>query len=484
MLTMPEINSIKCLRNDKSLSVNAIAKIHNINWRTAKKYADNEQLPKENLKKKKGMMYEGKWGEIVSDWLLEDLKLKKKSRRTNKKLFTDLNEMGFPGSYRTVCNFIQEWREGRSLPEGEEQDKNYERLSHPPSEAQLDFGLMEAVKDGRYIDVHCLIMSLPFSNAAFAVPLPGENQECLLHGMQKLFKQLGGVPKKIRIDNMKPAVITPRKRGKEAVFTDEFLRFANFYGFQPQACNAYSGNEKGNVENKVGYIRYNFINPAPTINNLDHLTCLLAEQLAEDRSRTHYEKGSTINELLEEEHQFLWHLPDEEYPIFKEEKAKANKYGEIILDKTKIYIPKGYNYSQLTVIKYWDRYKAISPQGEVLHEDYRPYMNKSSKIPWESILKSWMTKPRVVDYSRYATYLPGRIAEYIKVTNYDIRKDRMRWLISLLSTYEMSEINEQFYELVNTQSVLLQEPENHPYDVNWAKYDQLQKSASRVGEAH
>src|SRR5699024_9221544 len=113
MLTMPEINSIKCLRNDKSLSINEIANIHKINWRTAKKYADGEQIPKENIKKK-GMMYEEEWGEIVSDWLLEDQKLKRKSRRTNKALFQTLKEMSFPGSYRTVCQFVQEWRENRT----------------------------------------------------------------------------------------------------------------------------------------------------------------------------------------------------------------------------------------------------------------------------------------------------------------------------------------------------------------------------------
>lgn len=94
------------------------------------------------------------------------------------------------------------------------------------------------------------------------------------YGMKKMFKQLGGVPRKIRIDNMKTAVIKPRNRGKETEFTNEFLQFANFYGFEPQACNPYSGNEKGNVENKVGYIRYNFINPAPVIKDLDHLILL------------------------------------------------------------------------------------------------------------------------------------------------------------------------------------------------------------------
>ncbi|ENH97816.1 hypothetical protein J416_03606 [Gracilibacillus halophilus YIM-C55.5] len=96
MLTMPEINSIKCLRNDKSLSMNEIADIHKINWRTAKKYADGEQIPKEKNEKKKGMMYEEEWGDIVSDWLLEDQKLRKKLRRTNKTLFKGLREMGFP----------------------------------------------------------------------------------------------------------------------------------------------------------------------------------------------------------------------------------------------------------------------------------------------------------------------------------------------------------------------------------------------------
>ena len=68
MLTMPGINSIKFLRNDKSLSTNEIADIHKINWRTVKKYADGEQIPEEKVKEKKGMMYAEKWGEIVIDW--------------------------------------------------------------------------------------------------------------------------------------------------------------------------------------------------------------------------------------------------------------------------------------------------------------------------------------------------------------------------------------------------------------------------------
>ena len=54
MLTMPEINCIKLMRNQKSLSINQISKALGINWRTAKKYADADQLPVEN--------------QLISDW--------------------------------------------------------------------------------------------------------------------------------------------------------------------------------------------------------------------------------------------------------------------------------------------------------------------------------------------------------------------------------------------------------------------------------
>ena len=189
MLAMSEINCIKTLRNEKGLSISKIAETMNVNWRTAKKYGDDDQLPKEKKYTKKGMMYEEKWGEIVIDWLEEDLKLKKKLHRTNKKIVEDLKKMGFKGSDRTVYNFIQEWR----ATEDDEVSKGHERLQHPEGEAQLDFGVMEAVQDRGIVDVHLLVMPFPASNTGFAIPIPGENLECFLGGVQELFKQAGEV---------------------------------------------------------------------------------------------------------------------------------------------------------------------------------------------------------------------------------------------------------------------------------------------------
>ena len=42
MLAMAQQEYIKFLRDNEGLSINKIAKLMNVNWRTAKKYADQE----------------------------------------------------------------------------------------------------------------------------------------------------------------------------------------------------------------------------------------------------------------------------------------------------------------------------------------------------------------------------------------------------------------------------------------------------------
>lgn len=466
MLAMSDIHCIKHLRNNKGLSITNIQKTLKINWRTAKKYADGDQLPKATVTKKGGMMYEEKWGDIVSDWLLEDSKMRRKDRRTNKQLFKEIQGLGFEGSYRTICYFIQEWKNTHS----EDKDKGFERLEHPPGEAQVDFGVMEAVQDGELVDIRALIMSFPFSNAGFAVPLPSENQECFLFGLKQLFQQAGGIPMKIRIDNLTPAVKKVRSKMEEVQLTDEFISFQNHYGFEVQACNPRSGHEKGNVENKVGYVRYNFFNKAPLMNSFEDLTVQLAKQLIEDRNRLHYEKNVLINELWEEENKQLLQLPEADYPVFKEELGKVNKYNELKIDQVLVHVPRASNYSLLHVHLTWDMVKVISLDGEILLDDYRPYMKKRKALPWTSILKTWIHKPRSVAYSRYKDYLPGRVRDYLLVDHLTIRRERLNALASLLVTHDMKRINEEFYELIAQEKL---GKEDNPFEINWGEYDSL-----------
>lgn len=437
----------------------------NVNWRTAKKYGDDDQLPQERTHIKKGMMYEGDWREIVIDWLEEDLKLKKKLRRNNKTIFKDLKAKGFKGSYRTVCNFVQQWR----ATEDDELSKGHERLEHPEGEAQVDFGIMEAVQDGEIVDVHALVMTFPASNTGFAVPMPGENLECFLGGLQELFKQAGGVPLSIRIDNLTPAVKKVRKGDTEVELTEAFRHFQNYYGFKVQVCNPASGHEKGNVENKVGYVRYNFFSLPPVIKDIEDLKTQLEQQLKEDRQRLHYKKEEWIDDLWMQEQKQLLALPEEPYPVFKQFPIKFNKYNEFKLDNHFIHVPRARNHVQLHCITYWDTFKVITNDGEILLSDARPYMKKRRFIPWKDILKEWLKKPRVVGHSRYTPYLPTRIQEYLTIPSLALRKQRINELITLLVTHDMKEIDQNFYEYMGRSS----EEQEHPYGVNWTEYDAL-----------
>ncbi len=467
MLTMSEINCIKHLRNEKGLSIDRIANTLQINWRTAKKYGDESELPPSIIKPKKGMMYEEKWGTMVSDWLFEDAKEKKKLRRNNLQLFKELQKHGFLGSYRTCCNFIQEWRVQH---DGEDKDKGAERLEHPAGEAQVDFGIMEAVENGKSRDIRLLIMSFPFSNVAFYEPMPSENQECFLEGLKKLMDKVGFIPRKIRIDNLTPAVKKTRSKTEEAQLTDELMRFQLYYGFETQVCNVRKGNEKGHVEKKVGYIRYNFFSVPPVITGLSDLSEKLLAFSMDDQCRQHYRKQIDIQVLWEEEKSSMKNLPDSPYPVRKEQLIKVNPYNEIKVDDDIVHIPKGKNHIQLYLVTTWDKYQVVTPDGEIIAEGLRPYMNKRKLLPWKDIFNAWRQKPRVVEYSRYRQYLPGRIKEYLSIPSVHVRKQRIEQVLALLIRFPLEEINEDFYKHMMTDS----HPEqNHPFDVDWNQYDDL-----------
>ncbi|HFJ9287519.1 TPA: IS21 family transposase, partial [Bacillus toyonensis] len=239
MLTMPKIHYIKHLRETDDLSISEISRKVGKNWRTVKKYADGEVYPSDTdtIFTKTGMMYGSEFGEIVDFWLEEDSKLRRKERRTNKKIFNQLKtEYNFKGSYRTVCEYIQLRKPQMKI----EKETRYERLEHPAGEAQVDFGNMTVVKDGAYKDIKALLLSFPYSNAAFVYPLPSENTECFLEGLKQLFHQAGGVPTHLRIDNLSAAVVTVGK-GDNRTYTDAFLQFQMHYNFEVQPCNPYSG---------------------------------------------------------------------------------------------------------------------------------------------------------------------------------------------------------------------------------------------------
>lgn len=175
----------------------------------------------------------------------------------------------------------------------------YLPLEHPRGEAQVDFGQAVFYEKGKLIKGHYLNMSFPYSNGGYTQVFKGDNQECFLEGMKRIFDHIKFVPYKIWFDNLSAAVIIGKNRERNLV--EQFERFTLHYGFEINFCNPNSGHEKGNVENKVGYVRRNMFVPIPHYDDIDECNKNLLKLGDLDMQRPHYKKGKTIAELFEEE---------------------------------------------------------------------------------------------------------------------------------------------------------------------------------------
>ncbi len=99
---------------------------------------------------------------------------------------------------------------------------------------------------------------------------------------------------------MTTAVAQVLKDG-ERVLTDGFTRFMLHYRFQADFCNPASGNEKGNVENRLvtaAAMRLSRSQSLPRLRNLMNSSWSGAKK---DADRLHYKHKVPIRELWEED---------------------------------------------------------------------------------------------------------------------------------------------------------------------------------------
>ena len=436
MLKVPQQEYIKYLREMEGLNITEIAETLNIDWRTAQKYADKDNWNKVIKKTKKVSPVMEDFKEIIDTWLQEDELMPRKQRHTAKKIYDILiQEHDFTGAYRTVCTYVEKSRNQMKINKLE----RYEKLEHPQGEAQVDFYTATVSENSNFKEIKVLVLSYPNSNAAVEIPLPAENQQCFLYGLRRLFEKSGGVPKSIWFDNLSSAVVQVEKHG-ERILTEDFMRFRNHYSFEAVFCNPGKGNEKGNVENKCGYTRRNFLVPLPIFEDLNTLEEKLDARLLEDLDREHYAKKELIKDLWEKEKQTLKRLPPEPFESFKIDSCKLNKYNEITVDKQTINVFDAKPLSDVLVKIKWDVIEILDNEYNPISIVPRAYTGKTKDVPWLEVFKGFRRKPRSITHSQFAKMLPSNIKEYITAEDYEKRRDRINSFIGYLSVYQIDSI--------------------------------------------
>src|SRR4051794_5282163 len=254
---------------------------------------------------------------VIHQILEGDKKAPRKQRHTARRIFERLrDEYGYTGGSTVVKDAVRAWRRTRT--------EVFVPLTHPPGEAQVDFGEAEVVLDGRAAKVAVFVLALPYSDAIYCQAFPRECTEAFLEGHVRAFAFLGGVPRRISYDNSKIAVA--RITGtRDRRVTGEFLRLKSHHLFEAHFCLVRRPNEKGHVETLVGYARRNFLVPVPCLRDgLGGLNARLEADCRADLARRLRGKPATKAELLAEERAALLPLPAEAFTAARVEQPHAD----------------------------------------------------------------------------------------------------------------------------------------------------------------
>lgn len=132
----------------------------------------------------------------------------------------------------------------------------------PGEFSQHDFGQRRVTfADGSTQVVHFFASRLKYSRFVDVQIVDNEQQETVVRCLLRAFEHFGGVPLMCVFDNMTTVVQsrTVQETGEEQVnWAPRFGQFAIDCGFIPLACFPYRPQQKGSVENLVGFVKTNF----------------------------------------------------------------------------------------------------------------------------------------------------------------------------------------------------------------------------------
>lgn len=428
MLTMTEIDDIRTAYFEKGETITTIAERMGRDRKTVRKCLEKEDFnePVRRIGKPEQKKLDP-YKDIIDGWLQGDRLARKKQRHTARRVYDRLleTEGAFPCSYRTVAAYVRKKKDeiyGKTpgcLP-----------LDHRPGEAQVDFGSADFYENGALFSGKYLNLSFPYSNAGYLQVFRGENAECLFEGLRKLFEVLGGVPHRLWFDNASTMVTSILKDGGRNL-TAGFLRFKAHYRFEAAFCNPSAGNEKGNVENKVGYHRRNLLVPVPRFRDLEEYNRQLLEKVLKDQEREHYRFDQTIASLHEADKKSLLPLPAVPLDCSRYELCRLDAYGKFRLTPQHTYsaAPR-YARSRILV-------KITAESVIPLDESHRPIAThkrlygpgRQEAMDWIPYLTQLAKSPGALKYTGIWQMLPEAVQSCLN----DLEKPQRREFLKTLA---------------------------------------------------
>lgn len=263
-------------------------------------------------------------------------------------IFQRLKEIGYDGGYSIVKDTVRIIRPVHHPA--------FLTLSFEPGEcAQVDWGEYKSVKVGSTRRrLSFFVMVLCDSRLMYVEFTVSQTMEHFLACHQHAFQFFGGVPKKVMVDNLKAAVLR-RQVGQAPVFNPRYQDLARHYGFKIVACNVRKGNEKGRVENGVGYVKKNFLNgrDIPGFSAVNPAASSWLESIANVRVQGETHEKPVDRFALEKK--ALQALPAQPYDVSVIHTVRASNRFRVALDSNRYSVPAEYASTLLTLKAYPER---------------------------------------------------------------------------------------------------------------------------------
>jgi transposase len=332
-------SKIKHLRVNDRLTAPQIAGELAMDVRTVRKWLDEPQF-----KPRKSAPRASKLDPFKHDIV----RLLEAHRYTATQIFQRIREQGFTGRYSIVKDYVRKVRPPKS--------QAFLTLAFAPGEcAQVDWGSYGSVDvGGTRRRLSFFVMVLCYSRLMYVEFTVCQTMEHFLGCHQNAFEYFGKVTRKIMVDNLKSAVLK-RIVGQAPVFNPKYLDFANHYGFTIAACNVGKGNEKGRVENGVGYVKKNFL-AGLEIPDFDAIHPAARHWLDTVANvRIHGETREQPIVRFEKERACLSPLPAQRFDIATVSQVRASSQFRVTLDANRYSVPAEYAGCRLTLKTYPDR---------------------------------------------------------------------------------------------------------------------------------
>lgn len=280
-------------------------------------------------------------------------------------IFQRLVEAGFTGGPTIVKDYVRKVRPPRR--------EAYLKLSFAPGEcAQVDWGEYGSIAVGSTRRrLSFFVMVLCYSRLLYVEFTVSQTMEHFLACHQHAFAAFQGCPARVMVDNLKSAVLQ-RLTGQAPVFNPRYLDFSRHWGFDITACNLGKGNEKGRVENAVGYVKKNFLNglELPDFSALNPAARLWLDSVA--NVRLHGETHRRPLDLFQFEQTHLWPLNPMPYDIACIATLRASRQFRVPLDSNHYSVPAEFAAARVTLKAYPDRV-CIYHQDKLIARHPRSY---------------------------------------------------------------------------------------------------------------